>query len=151
AYLKRLQWTPETRPQYDDDTKGEQVVQDENDPFYGGWGYGGRSRGPGRPDMSNLQMTLEALHDAGLQPDDPAYQRPITFITRQQNLGETNDQPWAGNDGGFVYSPAANRQGESMAGEYTTPTGERRLRSYGSMTYAGLKSMIYAGLTKDDP
>jgi squalene-hopene/tetraprenyl-beta-curcumene cyclase len=25
------------------------------------------------------------------------------------------------------------------------------LRSYGSMTYAGLKSMIYAGLTKDDP
>ncbi len=25
------------------------------------------------------------------------------------------------------------------------------LRSYGSMTYAGVKSMIYAGLTKDDP
>ena len=25
------------------------------------------------------------------------------------------------------------------------------LRSYGSMTYAGLKSMIYAGLSHDDP
>jgi squalene-hopene/tetraprenyl-beta-curcumene cyclase len=25
------------------------------------------------------------------------------------------------------------------------------LRSYASMTYAGLKSMIYAGLTPDDP
>mgnify|MGYP000909743223 CR=1 FL=1 len=29
--------------------------------------------------------------------------------------------------------------------------GKRMLRSYGSMTYAGLKSMIYAGLSKDDP
>jgi squalene-hopene/tetraprenyl-beta-curcumene cyclase len=38
-----------------------------------------------------------------------------------------------------------------MAGEYTGPDGRRMLRSYGSMTYAGLKSMIYAHLTKDDP
>ena len=34
-----------------------------------------------------------------------------------------------------------------MAG--TTPNGG--LRSYGSMTYAGLKSMIYAGVAPDDP
>ena len=34
---------------------------------------------------------------------------------------------------------------------YTGPDGKRLLRSYGSMTYAGLKSMIYAGLTHDDP
>jgi squalene-hopene/tetraprenyl-beta-curcumene cyclase len=34
-----------------------------------------------------------------------------------------------------------------MAGE--RPDGG--LRSYGSMTYAGLKSMIFAGLTADDP
>jgi squalene-hopene/tetraprenyl-beta-curcumene cyclase len=34
-----------------------------------------------------------------------------------------------------------------MAG--TTPEGG--LRSYASMTYAGLKSMIFAGLDKDDP
>jgi hypothetical protein len=32
---------------------------------------------------------------------------------------------------------------------YETPDGG--LRSYGSMTYAGLKSMIYAGLTPEDP
>jgi squalene-hopene/tetraprenyl-beta-curcumene cyclase len=38
-----------------------------------------------------------------------------------------------------------------MAGELTGPDGRRLLRSYGTMTYAGLKSMIYAGLTKDDP
>jgi squalene-hopene/tetraprenyl-beta-curcumene cyclase len=126
-------------------------VKDDKDPFYGGWGYGGRSRGGGRPDLSNVQVTLDALRDAGLKPGDPAYERAVKFVTRMQNLSETNDQAWAGDDGGFVYSPADSRRGESFAGEYTGPDGRRMLRSYGSMTYAGLKSMIYAGLTRDDP
>jgi squalene-hopene/tetraprenyl-beta-curcumene cyclase len=154
AYLKGLQWTEKTRPQFQDAKEqftNKQVVQDDKDPFYGGWGYGGRSRGGGRPDLSNVQVTLDALRDAGLKPGDEAYDRALKFVTRMQNLSETNDQPWAGDDGGFVYSPADTRKGESMAGEYTSPDGRRMLRSYGSMTYAGLKSMIYAGLTKDDP
>src|SRR5205823_9082494 len=91
----------------------------------------------------------EALHDSGLKPDDPAMKAALKFITRMQNLSETNDQKWAGNDGGGIYTPANN--GESKAGEYTGPDGKRMLRSYGSMTYAMLKSYIYAGLTKDDP
>ena len=37
------------------------------------------------------------------------------------------------------------------AGEYTGADGKRMLRSYGSMTYAGLKSMIFAGVGPDDP
>jgi squalene-hopene/tetraprenyl-beta-curcumene cyclase len=143
AYLKDLQWTSETAPE------GEQIT--ESSPWFGGWGYGGRSRGGGRPDLSNAQMALEALHDSGLKPDDPAYQNAVKFITRQQNFSETNDQSWAGNDGGFIYGPADDGSGESKAGEYVGPDGKRMLRSYGSMTYAGLKSMIYAGLTKDDP
>lgn len=159
SYLKGLQWTPETRPEYPgkegekvaESNQGKQVVKDESDAFYGGWGYGGRSRGAGRPDLSNAQLTLDALHDAGVKSDDPAMQRAVAFLTRCQNFSETNDQAWAGNDGGFVYGPADNRQGESMAGEYVDASGKRMLRSYGSMTYAGLKSMIYAGLTKDDP
>lgn len=157
AYLKGLQWTPETRPEFTGDEKtpeantGKQVVKDENDPFFGGFGYGGRSRGAGRPDLSNAAMAIEALHDAGLKPSDPAFQNAVKFITRLQNNSETNTAGWAGNDGGFVYGPADNRQGESMAGEYTDASGRRLLRSYGSMTYAGLKSFIYAGLTKDDP
>ena len=150
AYLRRLQWTPETRP----DFAGDEVVQEvrgEEDPFYGGFGYGGRSRGPGRPDLSNTAMALEALHDAGVGADDPAMRRALAFVNGLQNHSETNDAAWAGDDGGFVYSPDADRDGESFAGEYLTPVGERRLRSYGSMTYAGLKSMVYAGLTRDDP
>src|SRR5947208_3385929 len=37
-----------------------------------------------------------------------------------------------------------------MAGEYNDASGKRLLRSYGSMTYAGLKSLIYCGVKKDD-
>jgi squalene-hopene/tetraprenyl-beta-curcumene cyclase len=58
-----------------------------------------------------------------------------------------NTTPFAAKvkDGGFYYTIADN--GASMAGK----TEDDGLRSYGSMTYAGLKSMIYAGLSKDDP
>jgi squalene-hopene/tetraprenyl-beta-curcumene cyclase len=48
------------------------------------------------------------------------------------------------NDGGFYYSPAGG-------GGSAAKKGEEALRSYGSMTYAGLKSMVYAGLKPDDP
>jgi squalene-hopene/tetraprenyl-beta-curcumene cyclase len=154
AFLKGLQWTPDTRPQFVGDKEAntdKQVVDGTQDPFYGGFGYGGRSRGAGRPDLSNLHIALEALHDAGVDPSDPVFQRALVFLSRTQNFSETNDQPWAGNDGGFVYGPSADRRGESFAGEYVDDAGARRLRSYGSMTYAGLKSFIYAGLSKDDP
>ena len=133
AYLKNLQW---------DETEGKKP----DDPFYGGAGYGSRSR----PDLSNTSFFLEALHDTGLPADDPALKKAITFISRCQNLkSEFNDQPWAGkvNDGGFIYTPANG--GDTMVVPKTDANGG--LRSYASMTYAGLKSMVYAGLTPDDP
>ncbi len=159
AYLKGLQWTPETRPEYagkptetvPEQNQGKQVVKDESNVFYGGWGYGHRSHGAGRPDLSNAQMAVDALHDAGVPCEDPAMQRAITFLTRCQNFSQTNSAAWASNDGGFIYGPGADGTGDSEAGEYTDASGKRMLRSYGSMTYAGLKSMIYAGLTRDDP
>ncbi len=130
-FLKGLQW---------DETEG--LTPD--DPAYGGAGYGTHSR----PDLSNTQFMLEALRKSGLSADDPAFQKALLFVSRCQNLdSEHNDTPFAGrvNDGGFYYTPAAG--GSSQAGN--TPTGG--LRSYASMTYAGLKSYIYAGLTKEDP
>jgi squalene-hopene/tetraprenyl-beta-curcumene cyclase len=140
AYIKGIQWTDKTGP----GPKGERIADDKNN-WWGGWGYSKA----GRPDMSNLQMSIEALENAGLKKDDPAFQNALKFITRSQNNSETNDQKFAGNDGGFVYSPA--NDGESQAGVLVGADGRRVVRSYGSMTYAGLKSMIYAGLTKDDP
>ena len=130
-YVKRLQW---------DDGEGRGMA----DPAYGGAGYGKKSR----PDLSNTQFMVEALRTIGTSENDPAIQRALAFVSRTQNLpGPYNPLPFPEKnpDGGFYYTPADG--GESQAG--TTPEGG--LRSYGSMTYAGLKSMIYAGLTKDDP
>ncbi|MDR0871171.1 MAG: terpene cyclase/mutase family protein [Planctomycetaceae bacterium] len=127
-YLLKQQYTEERN-----------VNKDE--PKYGGVGYGGDTR----PDLSNTQFFLDALVATGKDKDDPAIQKALTFVSRCQNLeSEHNMLPLAGavNDGGFVYVPT-----------YEEPKGrdaQGGLRSYASMTYAGLKSMIYAGLTKDD-
>jgi len=107
---------------------------------YGGIGYGSRED---NPDVSNLQNALEALKDSGYPKNADVFKKAITFLQRCQNRSETNDQSWSGNDGGFVYASS----GESKADEYTkTPHS-----SYGSMTYAGLKSYIYCSVTKSDP
>lgn len=111
------------------------------DYFYGGIGYGGDER----PDLSNTQFALEALRATGVPSDDPVFKKAIVFLQRCQNRSESNDLQWAGNDGGFAYSPMS-----SHAGSYTE-NGQRRYRSYGSMTYAGIKSYIYADIKQDDP
>lgn len=131
AFLKGLQWD-----------EGERL--NPNDVAYGGAGYGGKSR----PDLSNTQVLIDALKQSGLTADDPVMQKALIFISRTQNLeSEHNTTVFAGlvNDGGFYYSPAAG--GSSQAGQ----TENGGLRSYASMTYAGLKSLVYAGLSKDDP
>ncbi|QDT30108.1 hypothetical protein Enr10x_54680 [Gimesia panareensis] len=129
-FLRGLQWD-----------KGEGI--ESSDTFYGGAGYGGHQR----PDLSNTQFLIEALRKAGVKSDDPAIQKALVFVSRTQNLeSEYNTTPFASkvNDGGFYYTPAAG--GTSQAGK--TPDGG--LRSYGSMTYAGLKSMIFAGVDEKD-
>ena len=145
GYLKAAQFTDKVAG-----PRGEKI--DPNHPYYGGWGYGGqRSPGGGRPDLSNTNVVLDALNDAGLPKDDPAFQQAMKFVQRLQNNSETNPLPWAGDDGGFVYGISDKAEGQSAAGEYQGPDGRPMARSYGSMTYGGLKSMIYAGLSRDDP
>jgi len=115
-----------------------------SDLYYGGSGYGGATR----PDLSNTAFVLDALKACGAGADDPAVQKALVFVSRCQNLeSEHNTTKFAGkiNDGGFYYTPVEGRQ------EGSRQTPNEGLRSYGAMTYAGLKSMIYAGLTKDDP
>jgi squalene-hopene/tetraprenyl-beta-curcumene cyclase len=111
---------------------------------YGGAGYGKKER----PDLSNTSFLIDALRTAGNGSDDEAVKKALVFVSRCQNLESQNNTTKfsAKNpDGGFYYTPADG--GQSFAGE--TPEGG--LRSYGSMTYAGLKSMIYAGVGPDDP
>ncbi len=126
-----------------------------DNPQDGGIGYGSKND---RSDMSNTYLAIEALalskkviEDGkfGDQPDLD-WDAAVTFLSRHQNLEETNNQPWASNDpknkGGFIYGP-----NESKAGEEKLPDGRTTLRSYGSMSYAGLLSFIYAKVSADDP
>lgn len=130
-FLKKLQW---------DDGEGKGPEDD----YYGGAGYDSKSR----PDLSNSQFFLDALKDAGVPQDDPAFKKAAVFVSRCQNLkSEFNDRPWAGkiNDGSFIYSAAGGGSTKTSDDPAAPLTG------YGSMTYAGIKSLIYCGLTKDDP
>ena len=111
---------------------------------YGGAGYGKHKR----PDLSNTSYLVDALAARGHTADSESLQRALVFISRCQNLEtEHNTTPFSTRnpDGGFYYTPAAG--GTSQAGQ----TAAGGLRSYASMTYAGLKSMIYAGVELDDP
>ena len=111
---------------------------------YGGFGYGSSMRA----DLSNTQFALDALHASKLPKNHPAYKKALIFISRCQNRAESNDQEWSSvePDGGFVY-----HHNSSAIGTIKTASGQEIPRTYGSMTYAGYKSMIYAGLKKDDP
>jgi squalene-hopene/tetraprenyl-beta-curcumene cyclase len=123
------------------------------DRYYGGIGYGGDER----PDLSNLQMALDALSASGLKQDHEAYARAIKFLERCQNRSESNDIQileegviiQSGEDGGAGYAPGSSK----AEYEITTRDGKRVKvpRSYGSMTYALFKCYLLAGLDRQDP
>jgi squalene-hopene/tetraprenyl-beta-curcumene cyclase len=124
-------------------------------PFDGGIGYGSQDK---QPDLSNTSFALEAMalsksyaSDKGVtDAGDLNWKAAIHFIQSCQNLRASNPEAWvsedAQNKGGFIYAP-----GRSMAGETNASPGRTALRSYGSMSYAGLLSYVYADLKRDDP
>jgi squalene-hopene/tetraprenyl-beta-curcumene cyclase len=125
-------------------------------PFDGGIGYGTKYD---HSDMGNTVAALEALYyTKHLVADNPQaeardlnWPAVIHFLQSCQNLPSYNKEPWASDDranrGGFIYYP-----GHSMAGaETNAATGRVALRSYGSISYAGLLSYVYADLRRDDP
>ncbi|PAW60181.1 MAG: hypothetical protein B9S37_10390 [Verrucomicrobiia bacterium Tous-C3TDCM] len=135
--------------QWDTDEKGK--VDGPND---GGIGYGSKND---RSDMSNTYLAIEALAlskkviEDGKHGDQPDldWGAAVSFLSRCQNLEETNSSEWASDDeknkGGFVYGP-----NESKAETEKLPNGKTPLRSYGSISYAGLLSLVYAEVSADD-
>ncbi len=124
--------------------------------FDGGIGYGGTYP---HSDLSNTHLALEALYyskqvlsdrpgGVGLELD---WDAAMTFVSRCQNLEATNDLTESylaiqdEDRGGFMYFP-----GDSKAGEVEMPIDKVALRSYGSMSYAGLLSFIYAEMEPTD-
>lgn len=165
--------------QLDEDNADRPTQKD--DPKYGGFGYGPGKRGANHVDLSNTQWVAEALYASEYLIREPhkadtetireselAWDKLEQFVTKMQHLPQTNKSTWVVSDpndenyGGFVYQTEMNvpagrggRGGKGKTEEQTAvniKTGRSQtLRSYGSMTYAGLKSMIYAKVKKDDP
>jgi Squalene-hopene cyclase C-terminal domain/Prenyltransferase and squalene oxidase repeat len=110
----------------------------------GGFGY---DKG-GRPDASNSAFAVEALLASGIDKNDPAIRKAVEFLSRCQNLpGEHNTQAFAkkataDDFGGISYVP------DPKDSAYATSSGG--LRSLGGMTYGGLKSFLYSGVSKND-
>jgi len=139
--------------QLDLDEKGKQ-----DNPTDGGIGYGEEKAT--HADLSNTTFALEALYysqslladkgDAAKGEPQLNFGAAIDFIQRCQNRPESNKSTWVSKDpkdaGGFIYNPT-----ETRGAKVENPDGTISLRSYGSISYAGLLSFIYAGLDKNDP
>ena len=123
--------------------------------YRGGMGY---DADQGRPytDLSNSYIAYEAmrltqdvedLRSAGEPKADLDWNAAQDFLAQVQNLPGVNTNSWVsdspGDRGGFAYTPGA---GASTTNE----AGEIKLRSYGSMTYAGLLALIYAQVDAQD-
>src|SRR5262245_1839729 len=106
-YLKEYQW---------DESRGKKQDSD----YYGGAGYAGDKS---RPDLSNTAFFLEALKEAGVDKNDPAFTKALVFVGRCQNLkSEYNTAAWAekNNDGSFAYTGAnggENRRSDDTTGD----------------------------------
>ena len=123
--------------------------------YGGGMGY---DADQGRPytDLSNSYMAYEAmrltqdvedLRAAGEPKADLDWKAAQDFLAQVQNLKGVNTNSYASesadDQGGFAYTPGA---GPST----TNAEGKVALRSYGSMTYAGLLALIYAQVDAQD-
>ncbi len=133
--------------------KGEQ--DNAND---GGVGYNDKYD---HSDMNNTLMAIEAMRlsesairekDQGKKPlkHDLDWKALEHFLASCQNLPKFSNNPNLSNQpedrGGFIYHP-----GESKAGEVSDEKTKRvALRSYGSISYAGMMSFAYAKVSKDD-
>lgn len=161
AFLKGLQYGEGAAA--DPGTPGAAMVVAVDHPFYGGWGYGNH----GRPDMSNTAFIIDALRESGVSESDPVFQRALVFLQRCQMVEKAPDGTTinamdyakGSKQGGFIYATSVNKDqqgsGQSQAAamiEETLDDGTKvsRLRAYGSMTYSGFKSYLYAGLSRDD-
>lgn len=156
-FLRTLQYSDTNSDNPNDPAFEEPITI--NHPYYGGVGYGKH----GRPDLSNLGFFIQAMHDAGVSTNDVAFQRAQVFLSRVQMSDNVNEMPYAdgSEQGGFIYATVENIEsvdgmaGQSMAGTTTETKDDGheivRLRAYGSMTYAGFKSLVYSNLDPDDP
>ena len=136
-----------------------QLIGDSAGGSAGGFGYnrpvddgkGGRKfQGRDRPDLSNTGWSLQAMRLTQDLEDmrktgkraDVNWAAALSFVDALQN----KDKEDPVNYGGFGYEQRGPR-----GGTHEDNSGKVKLSGYGSMTYAGLESMIYAQVDRNDP
>ena len=121
-----------------------------DDEYSGGFGYD-RSTGRAYADLDNTFYAVEAMRRTQDVEDLRAtsekhatvnWTAAVAFVSKLQNpsAAGTNEV------GGFIYNPD-----DPKAGTITNAEGKVFLRSFGSITYVGLLSLIYADITRSDP
>lgn len=115
---------------------------------YGGFGYGSSQE----PDQVNTAFAAEALKALDLPKDDPAWDKIAVFVTRTIQNPEVNDlarfeglRAKVGDSGGAVYKPDHSNAGRLGDDD------EDAWRAYGTVTYAAMKTLLYAGVDEKDP
>ena len=121
-----------------------------DDVYSGGFGYD-RATGRAYTDLDNTTFALEAmrrtqdvedLRPATQKRVDVNWTAAVAYVSSLQNHASSSS-----NDaGGFFYNPD-----DAKAGVSTNAEGKVYLRSFGSITYAGLLSLVYANVSREDP
>lgn len=111
-------------------------------------------------DLSATSIAAQAMNDSGLSLTDEFWPLVAEFVRRCQNSTEVNTDPVflkalkdkgmsLGDDGSLIYTPVADGRVQKAG---TRKIADREtIVGYGSMTYAGIKTYVYAGLRKDSP
>ncbi|NRB75730.1 MAG: cycloartenol synthase, partial [Verrucomicrobiales bacterium] len=131
--------------------------------FDGGIGYGGSYA---HSDLSNTHFAMEALYYSQKVLADTEYDESndfdldwdaaIDFVSLVQNSEATVERIGDGfglreeDEGGFIYFPT-NTKSDQIPIKGDDGKERTALRSYGSMSYAGLLAFIYADMDRDDP
>jgi squalene-hopene/tetraprenyl-beta-curcumene cyclase len=122
-----------------------------DDVYTGGFGYD-RATGRAYTDLDNTLFALEAMRRTqDVEDQRPASEKRVdvnwtaalAYVSKLQN---TTNNSTTNDAGGFFYNPD-----DAKAGTGTNAAGKVYLRSYGSITYVGLLSMVYAQVAREDP
>ncbi len=129
----------------------------------GGIGYGDDKPDGSKTTIANLSTTgfsAEGMFQSGLPKDDEFWKLVVKYVRKCQNNSETNNDPEfvaelkskglvVGDDGSLYYSTVADAKAQKVGTKKVAD--KESIAGYGSMTYDGIKTYLYAGLKKDSP
>lgn len=127
------------------------------DVYHGGFGYDAVTQRV-YADLSNTFIAIEGMRltqdieDFRTDGERVDFDREAAteFVSSIQNRRESNPAEWVSDHpedkGGFAYRPE-----DSRGLVRQTADGKEAFRTFGSMTYAGMLSLIYADVDRNDP